>query len=76
MPTRSRCQSSSLSSGVPINVDEPTIVSEAQDLHQIMQENMVADLARSDVNSKPVNFELTNNHITLHEPPVSSDVNA
>ena len=38
---------------------------------------MVADLAPSDVNSRTVNIEqITNNTITLHEPPVSSDVNA
>ena len=41
-----------------------------------MQENMVAELAPSDVNSRPVDFELiTNNTIILHESPVSSDVN-
>ena len=77
MSTRFRNQSSSSSSGVPINVDEHSIVPEAQDLTQIVQENMVADLAPNDVNSRNVNFELIiNNTIVMHESPVSSDVNA
>ena len=77
MPTRSRNQNSSLSSGSPINVDEPTIVPKAQDLRQLMQENMVADLAPSGVNSTSVNFELvTINPINLHESTVSFDENA
>ena len=76
MPTRSHNQSSSSSSGVPINVDEPSIVPDAQNLTQLIQENMVAVLAPSDVNSKHVHFELiTNNTITLHESHVSSEVN-
>ena len=73
---RSRNQSTFASAGVPINVDEPSIVLDAQDLLQIVQENMVAVLAPSDVNSRLANFVLiTNNTITLHESPVSSDVN-
>ena len=76
MPTRSHNPSSSSSSGVPINVDEPSIVPDAQNLTQLIQENIMAVLAPSDVNSKNVNFELiTNNNIILHESHVSSDIN-
>ena len=76
MPTRSRNQSTSASSGVPINIDEPSVVPDAQDLPQVTQEVMVAVLAASDVNSRPVDFELiTNETIILHELTVSSDVN-
>ena len=56
MPTRSHNQSSSSNSGVAINVDKPSIVPDAQNLTQLIQENMVAVLAPSDVNSKNVNF--------------------
>ena len=77
MPIRSSNRGASTSLGVPINVDEHLFVPEAQDLTQIVQENMVVDLAPSDVDSRNVNFELiTNNTIVMHEPPVSSDVNA
>ena len=76
MPTRSRNPSTSASSGVPINVDEPIIAPAAQDLTQLVQENMVAVLAPSDVDSRNVNFNLiTDTTIVLHESPVSSDVN-
>ena len=76
MPTRSHNQSSSSSSGVPFNIDEPSIVPDAQNLTQLIQENMVAVLAPSDVNSKNVHFELiANNTIILHESHVSSDKN-
>ena len=58
MPARNpRNQSTSSSAAVPINVDEPTIVPAAQDLPQLMQENMVADLAPSDVDSRIDKFE-------------------
>ena len=74
---RSRNSSTSESSGFPIKVDEPLTVPDAQNLTQTMQENTVANLAPSDVNSRPVDFEfITNNTITLHESPISSDANA
>ena len=57
MPTRCRNQGTLASSGVPINVDETVIVPDAQDLMQLVQEKMVADLAPSDVDLRPVNFE-------------------
>ena len=64
--------STTAGSGVPINVDEPLIVPEAQDFSELIQEN----LAPSDVNSRQVDFELvTNKTIILHESPVSSDAN-
>ena len=76
-PTRSRNLGTSASSVVPIYVDEPSIVPEAQDLPQIMQEKMVVGFAPSDVNLRPVNFGLiTNNTIIMHESPVSFDINA
>ena len=76
MPARSRNQGTSSSAAVPISVDEPMIVPDAQDLTQLVQENIVTDLATSDVNSRNVNFELiTNNTIVMHESPVSSNVN-
>ena len=43
------------------------IVPDAQDLLQLVQENMVADWAPSDVDLRPIDFEfITNNTIFLH----------
>ena len=75
MTTRSKNHGTSASSDVPINVDEHPIAPEAQDLTQIMQTNMVAVLAPSDVYLEPVDFNLiTTDTITMHESPISSDV--
>ena len=66
----------SAGSGVPTNVDELIIVTDVGDLPQSIQENMVADLAPSDVDSRLVDFEsIANNTIILHELPVTSDRN-
>ena len=68
MPSRSRNQSTSSNAVVPINVDEPIIAPGAQDLTQLVQENMVADLASNDVDSRNVNFDfITDNTIVMHE---------
>ena len=77
MPVRLRNQSnpsSSAASEVPIIVDEPSITPDAQDLTHLLQMNMVADLAPSDVDSRPVKFELiTTDTVVMHESPISSD---
>ena len=76
MPARSRNQSTSSNAVVPITVEDLIVAPAAQDLTQLLQENMVADLAPSDVNSRNVRFEfITDNTIVMHESPVSSDVN-
>ena len=62
-----------------IFVDELDDTPDAFDLTQIMQENIVTNLAPSDVDSRPVEFEPITNINTIifwHEPYVSSDVNA
>ena len=75
MPARLRNQSTSSASEASINVDEPIIVPDAQDLPQLTQEKMVADMAPSNFDSRPVDFELiTTDTITMHESSISSDV--
>ena len=62
---RTRNSAPSASSEDPINVDELSIVPDAQGFPQIIQENMVADSANSDEDIRPVNFESITNNIII-----------